>query len=130
MEQDKFRIKIVGIIFNPETREVLVGKSEGDEKYSFLEGDLNYKEELDDCLKRIITEKTGFIAHNLGAIYAENKLRKEDKVKIHFLCEASEGELQKGENIEILEWVKPSEVEGKLGVELPTRLREYILNLE
>ena len=130
MEKDKFRIRIVGIIFNPETREILIGKNFGEEKYSFLEGDLGYDEELDKCLKRTIAEKTGYITHNLGAVYAENKLRENDKVKIHFLCEATEGELKKGENVEEILWIKPSEVEEKLEVKLPTRLREYILNLE
>ena len=130
MEPNKFRIKIVGIIFNPANRTILIGKNHGDEKYSFLEGDLNYEEELDVCLKRTITEKTGYIAHNLGAIYAENKLREDDKLKIHFLCEATEGEEKPGQNVAELKWVKPSEVEEYLQVELPTRLHEYIMNLE
>ncbi|MEA3413982.1 MAG: NUDIX domain-containing protein [Nanoarchaeota archaeon] len=130
MEMDKFKIKVVGIIFNPKTRKILIGKNKEDEKYSFLEGNLTHKEELDKCLKRTITEKTGYITHNLGAIYAENRLREDDKLKIHFLCEATEGEEKPGENVEELIWVKPSEVENKLNVELPTRLHEYIMNLE
>lgn len=130
MEKHKFRIRVVGIIFNPKTREILIEKDKGEIKYSFLEGDLTYEEEIDKCLKRMIKEKTGYIVHNLGAVYAENKLREEDKVKIHFLCEATEGELNKGEEVESLIWIKPSEVEKKLEVQLPTRLREYIMNLE
>jgi ADP-ribose pyrophosphatase YjhB (NUDIX family) len=130
MEMDKFKIKIVGIIFDPKTRKILVGKNHGDEKYSFLEGDLTYDEEMDKCLKRTINEKTGYIAHNLGAIYAENKLKEDDKVKIHFLCEATEGEEKPGEDVAELVWVSPSKVEEYLQVELPTRLHEYIMNLE
>jgi len=130
MEEQKFIIKIVGIIFDPKTRKILVGRNEEETKYSFLEGELNYEEELDAFLKRTITEKTGYIAHNLGAVYAENKLSRKDKVKIHFLCEATEGEEKPGQNVEELLWVKPSEVEEKLEVKLPSRLLEYILNLE
>lgn len=130
MEKELFYIKIVGIIFDTQTRKILVGKSKEDERYSFLEGDLNHEEELDKCLKRVTKEKTGFKIHNLGAIYAENMLQDKDKVKIHFLCETSEGELTPGENVEELIWVKPSEVEEKLKVKLPSRLHEYITNLE
>lgn len=130
MAEDEFKVKIVGIIFDTMKRKILIGKSKGDNKYSFLEGDLTFKEELDKCLKRTTKEKTGYIVHNLGAIYAENMLQNENKLKLHFLCEISDGEETLGENIEELIWVKPSEVEEKIEVTLPSRLHEYIHNLE
>lgn len=130
MEKELFYIKIVGIIFSTTTRRILIGKRKDDENYSFLEGDLNHDEELDACLKRTVTEKTGYEVHNLGAIYAENKLKDPDKVKLHFLCEVKSGEEHPGKNIEDLKWVKPSEVEKYLGVTLPSRLHEYVTNLQ
>jgi ADP-ribose pyrophosphatase YjhB (NUDIX family) len=130
MEKELFYVKIVGIIFDTTTRKILVGRLNGDDHYSFIEGDLTHDEELDKCLKRTVKETTGFKIHNLGAIYAENILKKSDKLKLHFLCEIAEGELIPGGKITELIWVKPSEVEEKLGVELPSRLHEYITNLE
>ncbi len=130
MENNEFYVKVVGWIFDPKEKKLLVGKNPGDENYSFLEGDLTQEEEIDKCLKRTILEKTGFKAHNLGAIYAENMLKDPRKIKIHFLCEATEGTLKAGDGVEDLLWVKPSEVEKKLGVKLPSRLHEYLLNLE
>lgn len=124
-----FYIKIVGIIFDTTTRKILIGKNKGDNKYSFLEGNLTYKEELDNCLKRTVKEKTGYTVHNLGAVYSENCLKDPKKVKMHFLCEKREGEEIPGENVEELKWVKPSEVEEYLKVELPSRLHEYVTNL-
>ncbi len=129
MEEQKFNVKIVGIIFDPGKRMLLVGKNIGDKKYSFLEGDLCYEEELDKKLKEVTKQKTGYIIHNLGAVYAENMLGKKDKLKIHFLCEATEGTEKPGGNVQELVWVKPSETEEKLGVNLPTRLKEYIIGL-
>jgi 8-oxo-dGTP diphosphatase len=120
----------VGLIFDPKERKILIGRKQGDEKYSFLEGDLTYEEEIDTCLKRNVREKTGYIVHNLGAIYAENMLKEKDKFKIHFLCEATEGEMKPGEKVEELLWVNPSEVENKIEVKLPSRLHEYIMGLE
>jgi len=130
MENKGFYVKIVGWIFDTKERRLLLGKNPGDENYSFLEGDLSRDEEIDKCLKRNIFEKTGIKAHNLGAIYAENKLQDSKKLKIHFLCELSEGDISPGENIEDLIWVKPEEVEEKLGVRLPSRLHEYLENLK
>jgi len=130
MEETKFHVKIVGIIFDPKKRRILLGKEKGFEKVSFIEESLSYDEELDVTLKRVIKEKTGYKVHNLGAVYAENVLKDPDKLKIHFLCEATEGEEKPSEEVEELIWVKPSEVEETLEVKLPTRLREYITNLE
>ena len=128
--EEKFKVTIVGILFNPSTRKILVGKNKGDEKLSFVEGDLKYEEELDVGLKRVTKEKTGYIIHNLGAIFAKNKLKEMDTLQIYFLCEATEGEETPSQDVEELKWIKPTEVEKELGEKLPTRLREYILNLE
>lgn len=126
---DTFKVKIVGILFSPKARKILIGKNKGEKNLSFLEGELKYNEELDVSLKRVITEKTGFIAHNLGAVYARNKLDKKDELQIFFLCEVTEGTEKPGVNVAQLSWVKPKEIERKLGKRLPTRLKEYILNL-
>jgi ADP-ribose pyrophosphatase YjhB (NUDIX family) len=126
---DKFRVKIIGILFNPGTRRILIGKNKGDKNLSFLEGDLKYNEELDVGLKRITTEKTGYIIHNLGAVYARNKLTEKDQLQIFFLCEATEGSQKPGKNVAELRWVKPNEVEKMINKKLPPRLKEYILGL-
>ncbi len=129
--ENGFIVKIVGIIFDPKERKVLVGKNKGDEKYSFLEGDLDHGEDLDKCLKRTTEEKTGFTIHNLGSIYAKNCI-KEDKqlLELFFLCEATEGEEKLGSNVQEIIWVKPSKIEETIEEKLPSRLREYIINLE
>jgi ADP-ribose pyrophosphatase YjhB (NUDIX family) len=126
---DKFDVKIVGIVFEPKSKMILIGKRFNDKTYSFLEGELNYKEELDKCLKRVAKEKTGYIVHNLGAVYARNKLKKKNEFEIFFLCEATEGKEKPGKNIAELKWVKPKEIEKELKTKLPTRLKEFILNL-
>ena len=131
MEEEKFKVKIIGIIFKPEEKKILVGKNKGDERFSFLEGYLKKDEELDEGLKRATKEKTGYIIHNLGTIYARNNIenRKED-IELYFLCEASEGKEILGENVEEIKWIKPSEYESLTQEQLPSRLKEYILNLE
>ena len=130
MQRDMFYTQIVGIIFSTTTRKVLIGKTPGDKNHSFIEGELTHNEGMDACLKRTVKEKTGFTVHNLGAVYVENMLQDKEKIKVHFLCEIYDGELENGENVEDLIWVRPSQVEEKLGVTLPPRLHEYLLNLE
>ena len=136
MDRDRFKTTIIGIIFDPKTRMVLVGKNKGNDNFSFLEGNLTYDQELDIKLKQITQEKTGYKIHNLGAVYIDNCLDKKteskckEKLEIYFLCEATEGQEEPGKDVEELKWIKPSEVEQTLGITLPTRLKEYIMNLE
>ncbi len=130
MESAKFKVKIVGVIFDPKKRKILIGKGKGEKRYSFLEGNLVPEEEIDKELKRLTKEKTGFIIHNLGTIYSENALPDKEEIKIYFLCEATEGEEKKGQNVEELVWIKPSEAEKKLEVKFPTRLREFVTGLQ
>jgi ADP-ribose pyrophosphatase YjhB (NUDIX family) len=76
---NQFKVKIIGILFNPSARKILIGRNKGDKYLSFLEGELKYNEELDVGLKRVAKEKTGYKVHNLGAVYAENMLKKKDE---------------------------------------------------
>jgi ADP-ribose pyrophosphatase YjhB (NUDIX family) len=128
MEQ-KFKVKIIGILFNPKAHKILIGKNKNDKSLSFLEGDLMQNEELDVGLKRTAKEKTGYSIHNLGAIYAENKLKNKEILQIYFLCEATEGEEKPGKNVSELKWINPRDVENKLHKKLPARLKEYITSL-
>jgi ADP-ribose pyrophosphatase YjhB (NUDIX family) len=126
---NKFNVKIIGILFNPSTRRILIGRNKGEKNLSFLEGDLKYDEELDIGLKRVAKEKTGYIIHNLGAVYAENRLKDKEALRIYFLCEATEGRENPSNKIAEIRWIKPKEIEKQLRKKLPTRLKEYILNL-
>lgn len=127
----KFSVKIVGILFEPKSRKILLGKNFGDKNFSFLEGDLKQNEELDIGLKKVAKEKTGYKIHNLGAVYARNKIKnKKDLLELYFLCEATEGKEKHGKKVSDIIWVKPSEVEKNIKQKLPTRLKEYVLGLE
>ena len=125
----KFKVKIIGILFSPKARKILIGRNDGEKDLSFLEGVLRYDEELDVGLKRVAKEKTGYGVHNLGAIYAENKLKEKDELILYFLCEITEGKENPGKNVAELKWISPKDVTNFIKEKLPTRLKEYILNL-
>ena len=47
MAEEKFLVKVVGIIFDPKKRKILIGRKKGEEKYSFIEEYLDYTLELE-----------------------------------------------------------------------------------
>lgn len=126
---DIFRVRLIGIIFNPRTRKILLEKNTGEKDFSFLDGGLRYNEELDKALKRMILEKTGFKVHNLGAVYAENMLPERHKLKLYFLCEATEGRQKIGPGVDDLKWISPKDTEKITKDRIPKRLKEYLSNL-
>jgi ADP-ribose pyrophosphatase YjhB (NUDIX family) len=126
MENQTFKVVLVGILFNPEKREILIGKNEGDKIYTFLEGNLNQGEDLDVGLKRVTKEKTGYKIHNLGAVYADNSLEDKEILKLYFLCEATEGEEKAGEKVDELKWINPCKAEEIMNIQFPSRLKEYM----
>jgi ADP-ribose pyrophosphatase YjhB (NUDIX family) len=125
----KFKVKIIGILFNPQARKILIGRNKGEKELSFLEGELKYNEELDVGLKRVAKEKTGYKVHNLGAVYAENMLKKKDELRLYFLCEATEGKEKLGSNVQEIKWIAPKKIEKLIKQKLPTRLKGYIFGL-
>jgi len=131
MSNNQFKVALIGIVFDPKSRKILLGKNKEDKEFSFLEGELNKKRELDIELKKVARKKTGYKVHNLGSIYARNHLKKDkEKLELFFLCEATEGREKPGKNVAELIWIKPSEIKNYIKEKLPTRLREYILGLE
>ena len=131
MSETKFNVKIIGILFNPKERKILIGKNKGDEYFSFVDGELKYDEELDQGLKRVTKEKTGHVIHNLGTIYANNMIegKNTDTLELYFLCEINGGEEKRGEDVEEIRWIKANEFEELSNQKLPTRLKEYITNI-
>ena len=124
MGNGKFYVKIVGIIFNPKERKILIGRNKKDKNYSFVDGELKYDEELNSGLKRVTKEKTGYDVSNLGSIFAG--LRKKEELAIYFLCEIKNGKEIRGQEVKEIKWVKANEVENLIKEKLPRKLKEYI----
>ncbi len=130
MEKKKFFVKLIGIIFDPVKRKILLGRRKDEKYFSFLRGYLNYDEDLDLELKRITKERTGYKIHNLGAVFAKNNIAQDEKtLELYFLCEATEGKEKKGPKIAELKWIKAKEFGKLTNKKVPPRLKEYLLHI-
>ncbi|HLC87148.1 MAG TPA: NUDIX hydrolase [Candidatus Nanoarchaeia archaeon] len=133
---DMFNVVLLGIVFDPEKKQILLGRRENDLiipklRWCFPGGRLNNgKEDVDKALKRQIKQKTGYGVKNLGAVFARIPPEKEDMAIIYFLCEVFEGKKNPGDGIKELRWVNPEEVEAYFKTSFNSRLKEYIMNLK
>lgn len=130
-----FKVILLGIIYDPEKKKILIGRRENDPYFPGLSwvfpgGRLNQGEDVGKAFKDRIRETTGLEVGNLGSVFTKNYPDKEGLISVHFLCEIREGEPKANGKIKELKWVDPEELETYFTTSFHSRLKEYIINLK
>jgi ADP-ribose pyrophosphatase YjhB (NUDIX family) len=133
-EENKFEVIILGIIFDPKTKKVLIGKREKDKlipelKWCFPGGRASNKEDVDKTLKSKIKKKTGYKIKNLGTIFSRTYPEKPNLLAVYFLTQVFEGKEKPGDDIKELKWVSPKELEKYFPTSLNKKLKEFLVDL-
>ena len=133
-EKETFKVILLGIVFDPKTRRILIGKRKKDRyipklTWAFPEGRLIHDEELNKTLKKSIKENTGLEVQNLGAVFSKTYPEKKGLLSVYYLCEAVGGEEKVGGDFEEMKWVEPSELEIHFTTSFHPVLKEYVMNL-
>lgn len=131
----KFNVIVLGVIFDPGTRKILLGRRENDPhipelKWCFPGGRVEVDEDVHQTLKREIKLKTGYEVKNLGSIFSRVHPKHKEFFQVYFLCQVLKGEEKAEDDIVELKWVDPEDVEKFLNRTIHKRLKEYILNLQ
>ena len=130
-----FHVILLGVIFDPGKRKILIGRRENDPdipklSWVFPGGKLLHGEDLDKKLKQMIEEETGLNVKNLGTIFSKVYPEKEDLLSVYFLCESIGGDEKPGGDLVELKWVSPDEIEKHFTTSFHPHLKEYIFNLK
>ena len=133
-EKGIFSVIVLGIVYNPKTKKILIGKRVKDPDikeltWAFPGGKQEKGEELEDALKREIKEETCLDVESLGTIFAKTYPERRNLLSIYYLCEVIKGKECPGEDFKELKWVAPEELEKHFTTSFHPHLREYILNL-
>lgn len=134
--KDPFMVVLLGIIFDPQKRKIVIGKREKKDphikelSWLFPGGRAFNGEELEKTLKEKIKEKTGLKVENLGSIFARIPPEKKNLLLIYYLCEVIGGKEKPGRKFSELKWVKPEELEKHFTTSFHPHLKEYIMNLK
>ncbi len=134
-EMNDFKVIVLGIIYDPKRKKILLGRRENDPYISKLSwvfpgGRLNYKEDIEAALKTRIKEKTGLKVESLGSIFSKSYPEKKDFISIYFLCEVLKGKEKPLGGFSELKWVSPEHVQKHFTTSFHPHLKEYILNLK
>ena len=131
---DNFEVIILGIIFDPKEKKILIGKRENDPvlpelTWCFPGGRAVHGEDVDKTLKNSIKAKTGYDIKNLGAIFSKTYPEKENLLAVYFLTQIFEGEEKPGDDLTELKWVNPKELEDYFTTSFHKKLKEYLIDL-
>jgi ADP-ribose pyrophosphatase YjhB (NUDIX family) len=129
-----FLVNALGIVYDPKTRMILIGRRENDpylEKlsWSFPGGRPGYELNIEDYLRSEIKKKTGLEAEVKGIVFAKTYPEKREFLSIYYLCEVAGGIEQAGEKFGEIKWVKPTEVKNYFTTSLSPKLFEYLKTL-
>src|SRR3989344_5783032 len=132
---DDFNVIVLGIVFDPKKKKILIGRRESDPfvkklKWTPPGGRVAYGEDLESSLKIKIKKQTGLEVANLGHIFSMIPKEKKNFILIIHLCEVVNGKEKAGGNLKEIKWVDPEELDDYFTIAYHPHLREYILNLK
>jgi len=130
-----FLVNVLGIVFNPKTKKILIGKRENDPhikelSWTFPGGRPAYKSDLEIYLKKEIKTKTGLDINVKKIVFAKTYPEKREFLSVYYLCEVIGGEERVGESFVEIKWVKSTEVQKYFTTSLHPKLFEYLKSLE
>ena len=133
-DKEKFNVIVLGIIFDPKTKKILIGKRENDPKmpeltWCFPGGELLVGEEIDTTLKNKVKLKTGYDVKNLGTFFSKTYPEKQDFIGIYFLTQVFEGEEKPGDDFVELKWINPNELENYFTTSFHRKLKKFLIDL-
>jgi 8-oxo-dGTP diphosphatase len=133
-ELPNFEVVVLGIVFDPVKKRILIGKRENDPYIKNLEwcfpgGRLKIGEDVDQALKRSLKEKTGYTVKNLGAIFSKTYPERPNLVGIYFLTQVFEGEEKAGKDLAELKWISPKEIDKYFTTSFHRKLKEFLVEL-
>ena len=130
----KFEVIVLGIIFDPKKKKILIGRRENDPyiqnlDWCFPGGRLNMGEDVDQSLKKKMKLKTGYAIKNLGTIFSDTRPERPSLVELYFLTEVFEGKEKPGNDILELRWISPKEIDQYFKISMHRKLKEFLNDL-
>lgn len=132
-----FLVNLLGIIYNPKTKKILIGRRENDPhikelSWVFPGGRSGYEKDLEHHLSEEIKEKTGLDVKVKDVVFAKTYPEKREFLSIYYYCECEVigGAEKPGGGLVGLKWVKPSEVKDYFTTSLHPKLLEYLKTLD
>lgn len=130
-----FLVNVLGIVYNPKTKQILIGKRENDPhikelSWVFPGGRPAYKKDLELYLKNEIKVKTGLEVEVRQIVFAKTYPEKREFLSIYYLCEFTGGKERASDKLSEIKWIKPTDVKKYFTTSLHSNLLRYLKTLD
>ncbi len=133
-ERGVFLVNVLGIVINPKTRHILIGRREDDPylpqlTWGFPGGRPAYGEDLEHYLRHEIKIKTGLEVEVKRIVFAKTYPENRELLSIYYYCEVIGGAEKAGEKFKELRWIKPADANKYFTTSLHPKLLDYLKGL-
>lgn len=132
-----FLVNVLGIVYNPITKKILIGRRENDPyikelSWCFPGGTPGYENDLELYLKEEVKVKTGLEVNVKKVVFAKTYPEKREFLSVYYHCEMLVvGGMEKaGDDFKEIKWVKPTDVRKYFTTSLHDKVFEYLKTLE
>jgi len=130
-----FLVTVLGIVYNPKTEKILIGKREKDPYvkklgWCFPGGRPAYEKDLEYYLEKEIAKKTNVKIKDCKAIFAKTYPEERKILSIYYLCNYASGKAKPKDKFVEVKWVKPTEVKKYFTTSLHPTLFKFLRGLE
>ncbi|MDD5254054.1 MAG: NUDIX domain-containing protein [Candidatus Nanoarchaeia archaeon] len=129
-----FLLNVLGIVYNPKTQQILIGKREKDPyvkelSWTFPGGRPAYKKDLEFYLKHEIKIKTGLDVEVKKIVFARTAPENKEFLLIYYYCEVIGGKEKAGEKFVKIKWIKPTDIQKYFTTSLHPKLLKFLKTL-
>ena len=134
-EKGVFLVSLLGILYNPKTRKILIGKRENDpyikeRSWVFPGTKPSYEHDLEVYLKEGIKSKTGLDIEIKKTVFAKTYPEKREFLSVYYYCEVTGGKEKAGDTLVDVKWVKPTEVKKFFTTSLHPKVFDFLKTLD
>jgi len=131
----QFIVTLLGIVYNPKTKMIIIGKRENDPNikklsWCFPGGASSYTKDLEDNLIKEIKKKTNLLVKVKNVIFAKTYPENRKVLSIYFYCETSTYNAKAGDRFREVKWVKPLEVKKYFTTSLHKKVVDFLKTLK
>lgn len=129
-----FFLNVLGIIFDSDSKKLLIGKRENDPffdklTWGFPGGRPAYLEDIEYYLKLEIKKKTNLDVEVGKIIFAKTYPENREFLSIYYHCKVVGGNEKPGEKFSQLKWISVSEIENYFTTSIHPKLLDYLKTL-
>lgn len=129
-----YLVNVLGIVYNPKTKKILIGRRENDPhvkelEWSFPGGRLHQDKTVEETLRHEVKVKTEVNVRVKNILLARIPEENKQFLLLYYYCETTNGKAQAGEKFMEVNWINPNEYKRYFKTSVHPEIRRFLEKL-